>query len=218
MSSDISDFATIEKRLNQERLTRLILKNVKVFEAKKLAKLLISKNLTALTLKDCKIENEHMALFAREYLANSSSLADLAIIDIAINEEGIIAIANVLKVNSTLTSLKLNDNRIGDSEIEILADGLTTNTTLTTIDLSGNMIARGANKLAESLKNNTNITSLILSRNSICGAVTMMCKLQINSNLTTLVLARRLKELHRLRIHHQIGIVFSLCHYHIFYN
>jgi hypothetical protein len=65
-----------------------------------------------------------------------------------IGAEGIIAIADALKVNMTVMNIRIDGNEIGAEGASALVDALKVNTSVTKVNLSGNEIdASGVNKL-----------------------------------------------------------------------
>ena len=90
------------------------------------------------------------------------------------SSEGLMQLAECLRVNATLTSLNLRLNYIGHDGARQLAESLRVNATLTSHDLSNNRIGdAGARQLAESLRVNATLTNLDLGGNGIADVVLM---------------------------------------------
>ena len=107
-------------------------------------------------------------------------------------EETVVHLGRMLKVNSTLRELHLAKYDMRDFGVERLCDGLRDNYTLVYLNLSCNRISRdGAGVLAKLLRRNTPLEILDLSFNRIeeDGAKHLSAALATsNSNLKALVL------------------------------
>ncbi|KAL0251810.1 hypothetical protein GEMRC1_001022 [Eukaryota sp. GEM-RC1] len=85
-----------------------------------------------------------------------------------IGDEGVIALAEVLKVNESVRDVFLNFNSISSKGAIALAEVLKINDNIVKLDISDNSIGdEGAVALAEALKVNSTVTAINLAHNSI---------------------------------------------------
>ena len=146
-----------------------------------------------LRLKDCRLGRAGAVSLA-EALASflSASLADLDLEGNDIQEGGVRALAETLRLNTTLTSLNLSVNDLGEGGGRALAETLRVNTTVTSLDLGWNDLGEGGGlALAETLRLNTTLTSLNLSVNHLeeVGGRALAETLRVNTTLTSLDLS-----------------------------
>jgi hypothetical protein len=101
----------------------------------------------------------------------SFNLAGCSFVDLSASnlpEDGLLALAEVLKANTELTSLSLRHNSMSDDGVRALADALKINTALTVLLLGFNSIGNeGAKALAGALEVNSALTLLDLDSNAI---------------------------------------------------
>ena len=90
------------------------------------------------------------------------SICNLNVSSMEITDEGVIAIAEALKINSTLQTIYLDYNEIGVEGAIAIAEALKINSTLQEINLDDNEIGdEGAIAIAEALKINSTLQKLI---------------------------------------------------------
>ena len=124
----------------------------------------------------------------------SFNLAGCSFVDLSASnlpEDGLLALAEVLKANTELTSLSLRHNSMSDDGVRALADALKINTALTVLLLGFNSIGNeGAKALAGALEVNSALTLLDLDSNAIGaeGASALADALKANSALVLLTL------------------------------
>ena len=124
----------------------------------------------------------------------SFNLAGCSFVDFSASnlpEDGLLALAEVLKANTELTSLSLRHNSMSDDGVRALADALKINTALTVLLLGFNSIGNeGAKALAGALEVNSALTLLDLDSNAIGaeGASALADALKANSALVLLTL------------------------------
>jgi Leucine Rich repeat len=106
-----------------------------------------------------------------------------------IDNAGVSAIAEALKVNNTLTKLNVSSNSIGDAGAAVFAEALKVNKSLAVLCLYNNSIGdAGAAAIAEALKVNNSLTTLNIHSNIIgdAGSAVLAEALKVNKSLTTL--------------------------------
>ena len=124
-------------------------------------------SLTEVDLSSIDIEDAGAAATS-VVLENNSSLTYLDLSFNKINADGTFSLSKALTENSSLISLKLSVNNICDTGASALSQALTANSTLHSLDLSANTIGdAGASSLSTALTANSSLTHLDLSANSI---------------------------------------------------
>ena len=106
-----------------------------------------------------------------------------------VGDEGIKALAEMLKKNTILNTLNIEYNRFGAEGVKAMAEMLMTNKTLNTLHISYNNIgAEGGKALAEMLMTNKTLNTLDISANNIRakGGKAMAEMLETNKTLNTL--------------------------------
>ncbi|MDF2965009.1 MAG: protein NLRC3-like [Rickettsiaceae bacterium] len=122
--------------------------------------------LTSINLDDNDIEEQGVKALAKMLKKNTNLISLSLWNNEGISGEGLEALACSLKENKTLQSIKLGFNQIGDNGAKALAEMLRENCTLKSLDLiSCGIELEGIKALAESLKNNTTLTSINLTAN-----------------------------------------------------
>ena len=90
---------------------------------------------------------------ARNMAENVGQLTQVSFANEQIGYQGVIVLAEALKVNTEVKELDLSGNGLCDNSVRVLAEALKVNMALTTLDLSSNSIGDdGAAAVAEALK------------------------------------------------------------------
>jgi len=114
-----------------------------------------------------------------------SKLTHLSLSDCSLEDESVAVIADIMKSNNQLKSIDLPNNLIGPQGAAYLMDGLIENQSVTRLTLDNNQLKdEGAQRLAAAVQLHPNLVELNLVGNAIGDAgVTFLCKSLILSQL-----------------------------------
>ena len=129
-------------------------------------------NLAGCSFVDLSASNlpEDGLLALAEVLKANTELTSLSLRHDSMSDDGVRALADALKINTALTVLLLGFNSIGNEGAKALAGALEVNSALTLLDLDSNAIgAEGASALADALKANSALVLLTLGSNPLDG-------------------------------------------------
>jgi hypothetical protein len=128
----------------------------------------LNPSLINLGLGVTKLENSGAIEIASMLTRSECRLTNINLASCLIRDDGVVAIAEALKVNTILTRINLGHNLTTNKGAISIAAALKINTTLTSIDLAWNNIGNeGADAIAEALKINKKLTSIALNGNFI---------------------------------------------------
>ncbi|KAF1791777.1 Leucine-rich repeat domain, L domain-like [Phytophthora cactorum] len=99
-----------------------------------------NKSVTKLQLKECKLNDQHVAALSAA-LKQNTALIEIDLSDNELTQSSCASLAEGLRENKTLKILRINNNKSQDDGAVLLADVLATNnTTLTYLDMGNNVL------------------------------------------------------------------------------